>query len=375
MTSSAQQPFLDSWSNNFWTTPPNLNDAVNVFAGLGGPIIAHLAPAIVVSTEAEAVQQAAEHTIEAGGAIPSIATGIATDGAAGGFRELAGAAFASAAAISATNGVAALVAAGLIAPELALGVGIVAAAAAAFVAGREIVSGIDALNQWLAQSESSGQVVNETVQTGESVTIQPSGAYTVVTSDAVYYYNSQGQLANVLIQGSTESLLFGTVLTIDNTTNTISATDFNGNPIGVQVVVDDAGNSTIVDSSTGATVGTMGGSTGNGYSITSASGEQLNVPSAASGGEPSVVQQTGGGSEVTTTINNSDGAVTAVATAADGSVVSTTTSMINESGNGYTATTTYPDGNVSVKTTSLNEDGSSTSTWESSRDMILRMAI
>jgi hypothetical protein len=360
---SSSPSFLEAWSDRFWDTPFNLNDIVNVAAGLSGPFLAPLAQSLVVSTEAAAVETAAARTIDAGGALPAIATGVALSGAAGLFREIAGAAFATAASETALGGVAALVAAGFLAPELAVGAGVIAAVSAAYLAGREIVTGIDTLTDWLNEAESSGQTLNETLPSGGSISVQPTGAYTLVTPDAVYYYDHEGSLTNVLIQGNTASPLFGALLTIDNATNTVSATDIDGNPIGVQVVVDSSGNSTIIDSTSGNSIGTMTGTGLTGFTVTGASGDTLNIPAAGSGDNPTVVQQGPDGATITTTIEASNGAVTAVATAADGSVISTTDSVPNGLGNGYTLTTTDANGNVSVQTTSLDTDGgSSTST-------------
>jgi hypothetical protein len=254
------------------------------------------------------------------------------------------------------------VALGLLGPEIAVAAGVVGTVVAAYIAAKAVTSGIESFNEWVQQAQSSGEPVNETLPSGQTVAIQPTGAYVLSSSDAVYYFNGQGQMTNVLIQGDASNSLFGTNITIDNSTGAISATDGLGSTVNVQVASDGNGGLTFIDPATGQTAGRIVQTADGGYTVTNASGAVAVTPLADSGDEPTVTVPLGDGYEETTT-TTANGSTTEVTGPGDSVVSTATTTSATDSGGNtfYQTSTTADNGDTSEETTTVNANGSSNS--------------
>jgi hypothetical protein len=106
--------------------------------------------------------------------VVGVARGGSQDGLAGTMREVAGAAFATAAGWAGGEAAVALVAAFLpLSAGAAVAVGVVAGVVAAYIAGKEVVSGIDAFNDWRNQAAERNAPIAIGLDNDVTVTVNP----------------------------------------------------------------------------------------------------------------------------------------------------------------------------------------------------------
>ncbi|MDN7592066.1 matrixin family metalloprotease [Burkholderia seminalis] len=325
----AQSDFLQQWSNNFFASLQNptpldyLGSAVTAASGIFTPLAA-------AGLEAEAATEAARSAdllIGGQGAVPGIGQGTAMDGMTGFFRDLASAAFATAAGWTVGDMAVAAAGAVALAPEVAIAAGIAATVGAAYIAGKEIATGVDTLNSLQQQANSSGQAVYETLSDGSNVTVNTDGSYALTTNYAVYYYDASGNPTEIYFQGS------GYKVQYDSETNTITATDQSGDAISTQVSSTTGGGLSFSDPSDGQSTGELNPDGTGGYSISdSSSNSTISIPGVSSEDAVSVTRSNGDGT-FTTTTESADGSTwSSITMDSNGNTISTSQSSQNSDG-------------------------------------------
>jgi hypothetical protein len=377
---SEPQSFISIWSDKFISSAanPTATDIIAASLSAFSGVVAPLAKTGLTGEAAEEAARTADVLVGGSGNVPGIGAGAAQDGLPGLMREVAGAALGTLAGWGGAELGVAVAVGVLLLPEEGLAVaaiGIAAAVAAAYAAGKAVTSGVDAFNEWRQQAESTGEQVSQDIGNGQTITINPDQSYAIAGPNAVTYYDSQGNVTSVTSQGAGPT----TTIKVDNQTGQLEVHS-DGQNLSAQIGVNADGSLNVSEGHGGpATTVSLDGN--GGILISDGQGGTISIPSAASGQLPSAtVTDSAGNVEVTTvsadgssistiirdpegnilqtvtTNQSSDGSVSSIISDAQGHVETTIDKVPGELGGSITDTTNYDTSTGAITGSSVRDD-------------------